>query len=65
MRSKKYMLVVELNGQKLFYSSNSKKNIAECQLACLNGKATSVELYQKVGIGYECIDETNKRRIGF
>ena len=67
MKDKKFMVVVEGNdGQTYFVNTNKKKEADEC-LTIFNNSANFVKisLYQKSGLGYECVASDSKRKVGF
>ena len=66
MKDKKFMLLIENDGETLFYSTNKKKDIDELIPIFFESEtATKMTLYHKSGTGYEVIAQENKRKIGF
>lgn len=67
MRNKKYVVIMEVGEEGIVIdNTNSKKDILEWGKEYDNNPLTSgIKIYQKDGLGYECILDLRKRKIGF
>ena len=65
-RGKKFVVILQTIGDTIIDHTNKIKDVDGWHdTYCNNEKAVELKVYERKGIGYECIYHDHKRRIGF